>query len=227
MNGLLITLEGIDGSGKTTALKMLQDRLAQSVPQRRFVFTAEPTNNEAGQILRARLSANIQDISTQDIGTQEYDALLMARKMEELFLFMADHSNQLASVIIPSLNAGNIVISDRYTDSTAAYQGVTLQGVVQDPVNWIINLCKPWDIKPNITLLFAIDPALALERIRSRRNREKFERLEFLREVDSNFRRIAALEQNRFIIIDAGRDIEDVAGEALSAILGVVCRYQH
>ncbi len=284
MNGLLITLEGIDGSGKTTVSKMLQDRLAKSVPERNFVFTAEPTNGGAGQILRARLSAGTQEASTQEASTQEASTqetstqetstqetstqetstqetstqetstqetstqetstqetstqetstqetsaresnkLLRARKVEELFLFMADHSNHLASMIIPSLNDGNIVISDRYTDSTAAYQGVTLRGIVPDPVMWIINLCEPWDIKPNMTLLFAIEPGLALERIRSREYMEKFERLEFLMEVDNNFRQIAALEQNRFIIIDANQDIEDVAGDAFSAILNIVCR---
>ena len=114
------------------------------------------------------------------------------------------------------------MISDRYTDSTAAYQGVTLQGVVPDPVEWIMNLCRPWDIVPNTTLLFAIDPAIALERIRSRDSREKFERLEFLKDVDGNFRRIAALEPKRFVIIDAGQEIEDVAKDAFSLVLDIV-----
>ena len=217
MNGLLITLEGIDGSGKTTALEILRDNLARFMPEKSFVFTAEPTKSAAGQILRARLS----------MVTQESDELLRASKMEELFLFMADHSNHLANMIIPSLNDGAIVLSDRYTDSTAAYQGVTLRGIVSDPVKRIINLCEPWDIEPNMTLLFAIDPTLALERIRARESREKFERLEFLKDVDDNFRRIAALKPNRFIIIDAGQNIEDVARSALSAINDIICRFQH
>jgi len=217
VKGLLITLEGIDGSGKTTVLEMLREWLAKSMPERRFVFTAEPTKSEAGQILRARLSSG-----TQEASAQEYDELLRARKMEELFLFMADHSNHLASTIIPSLNDGAVVISDRYTDSTAAYQGVTLRGIVPDPVRWIINFRAPWDTAPNRTLLFAIDPASAFERIRSRRNKEKFERLEFLKDVDDNFKRIVALEPNRFVIIDASRDIEDVAKDALFSILDVI-----
>lgn len=217
VNGFLITLEGIDGSGKTTVSQMLHSRLAESVPKRHFVFTAEPTKSEAGRILRTHLSAS----------TQESNELLKARKIEELFLFMADHSNHLASMIIPSLNDGAIVISDRYTDSTAAYQGVTLRGIVPDPVRWISNLCEPWNIAPNRTLLFAIDPALALERIKSRENREKFERLEFLKDVDYNFRRIAALEPNRFVIIDAGRDIEDVANDAFFTIFDILQSFQH
>jgi len=232
VNGLLITLEGIDGSGKTTVLEILRGRLEKSVPERRLVFTAEPTKSEAGQILRARLSAGTQEASTQkasihEVIIQESDELLRASKMEELFLFMADHSNHLTSMILPSLNDGAIVISDRYTDSTAAYQGVTLRGIVPDPVRWIINLCEPWDIAPNMTLLFAIDPIQAFERIRAREKREKFERLEFLEGVDDNFRRIAALKPNRFVIIDASQNIEDVARDAFSAIRDIITGSQH
>lgn len=212
VSGLLITLEGIDGSGKTTVLEMISSRLAKSVPMRRFIFTAEPTKGDAGKILRARLTD----------GTKESGDLLRVRKMEELLLFMADHSDHLASVIIPSLNDGAVVISDRYADSTAAYQGVTLRGIVPDSVKWIMDLRAPWDIVPDRTLLFAIDPAVAIERIRSRENMEKFERLDFLKEVDANFRRIAALDTDRFVIIDASRDIEEVAKDAFLAILNIL-----
>lgn len=212
MSGLLITLEGIDGSGKTTALEIICSRLAKSVPERSFKFTSEPTKGEAGKILRARLSSS----------GQESDDILKTRKMEELFLFLADHSDHLASMIVPSLNDGAIVISDRYTDSTAAYQGATLGGIVPDPVKWIRDLFSPWDIVPNRTILFAVDPYIAMERIRPRENKEKFERLEFLKDVDANFRRIAALNKRRFVIIDASKDIEEVAYAAFSAILDIL-----
>lgn len=221
MNGLLITFEGIDGSGKTTVLEILRSKLAKSMPDIRFVFTAEPTKSDAGQILRSHLSAG-----TQEAPLRESDEILKSSKMEELFLFMADHSNHIASTIIPSLNDGSIIISDRYSDSTAAYQGVTLRGIVPDPVRWIINLCEPWDIKPEMTLLFALDPSTALERIKSRGNREKFERLEFLKDVDNNFRLIAALNSNRFVVIDANQNIDDVAKDAFSAMIDRIQRSQ-
>ena len=145
-----------------------------------------------------------------------------AKRMEELFLFMADHADHLSKIVIPSLQEGAIVISDRYADSTAAYQGVTLRGIVPDPVEWIQSLCRPWNVLPDLTIVFALDPALALRRIESRASAEKFERAEFLRDVDGNFRRLAEKEPKRFVLIDASRKIEDVAEEALSQILGKV-----
>ena len=169
-------------------------------------MTAEPTGGEAGKILRARLSSDGPCSSP-------------SRRMEELFLFMADHADHLARLVCPSLEEGAIVISDRYADSTAAYQGVTLQGIVPDPVQWIRSVYAPWNMPPDLTLFFALDPALALKRMRSRQEREKFEQLEFLRSVNENFRRLVALEPGRFVSIDASRDAQDVAAQALKRIL--------
>ncbi len=142
-----------------------------------------------------------------------------AERMEELFLFMADHADHLSRTIIPSLQDGAVVISDRYADSTAAYQGVTLRGVIPDPVKWIQSISCPWNVLPDLTIIFAIDPELALRRIESRASAEKFERAEFLKEVDGNFRRLAEEEPKRFVTIDASQKIEDVAKVALSLIL--------
>lgn len=207
VNGFLITLEGIDGSGKSTAARLIAKRLLEAVPQRRVILTAEPTGGQAGKILKAQLSSS---------GGSEPS---VARRMEELFLFMADHADQLEKLVNPSLQEGAIIVSDRYADSTAAYQGVTLRGIVPDPVQWIREIYSPWNRRPDKTLLFALDPALALQRMQSRPEREKFERLEFLCEVDKNFRRLAALEPKRFAIIDASQDAEDVADQSLKLIL--------
>ncbi|RQW79915.1 MAG: dTMP kinase [Methanothrix sp.] len=207
MKGQLITLEGIDGSGKSTVARLIAKRLHEAVPQRKIILTAEPTGGQAGKILKAQLSAS--DGSEPSV----------ARRMEELFLFMADHADQLEKLIYPSLQEGAIVISDRYADSTAAYQGVTLRGVVPDPVQWIREIYSPWNRHPDRTLLFSLDPVLALQRMQSRPEREKFERLEFLREVDKNFRHLAALEPDRFVTIDASRAADDVAGQAMMPIL--------
>jgi dTMP kinase len=209
VNGLLITLEGIDGSGKSTVSRLLARSLSQALPGRRLVFTAEPTNGEAGKILRVRLS----QASDWD------EEASRAKRMEELFLFMADHADHLSKLVIPSMQKDAVVISDRYADSTAAYQGVTLRGIVPDPVEWIQSLLRPWNIFPDLTIVFALDPALALRRIESRASAEKFERAEFLRDVDRNFRRLAENEPERFVLIDASRDIDDVAKDALSLIL--------
>ncbi len=111
------------------------------------------------------------------------------------------------------------MISDRYADSTAAYQGVTLRGIIPDPVEWIQSISRPWNVVPDLTIIFAIDSALALKRIKSRASAEKFERAEFLKEVDENFRRLARIEPGRFALVDASQKVEDVAEVALSTIL--------
>jgi dTMP kinase len=209
VNGQLITLEGIDGSGKSTAAKHIASRLRELMPDRRIILTAEPTMGVTGKILRAKLSQANSDETSASV-------------MEELFLFMADHADHLARLVFPSLEEGAIVISDRYADSTAAYQGVTLQGIVPDPVQWIRSIYGPWNLQPDRTLFFVLDPKNALQRIQSRKGREKFEGLGFLQSVDHNFRRLAALEPKRFVLIDASMDAEHVAKISLNAILDLI-----
>lgn len=210
MKGYLITLEGIDGSGKSTAAKHIVSRLAEMMPERRLVLTAEPTAGEVGRILRAELARTAGNEASA------------AQRMEELFLFMADHAHHLTKTVLPCLKSGAIVLSDRYADSTAAYQGVTLRGIVPDPVPWIQSIYRPWNLLPDKTLLFVLAPTAALQRMQSRQGREKFERLEFLRSVDENFRRMAALEPERFVLIDAGQNAEKVAEEAVKAVLYII-----
>lgn len=210
VNGQLITLEGIDGSGKSTAISHIAARLRELLPNRRLLITAEPSDSAAGKALRS------------EILKDQAEGLSSARHMEELFLFMADHARHLADTIIPSLEEGAIVLCDRYADSTAAYQGVTLIGIVPDPVAWIREIYRPWNLCPNRTLLLLLDPQLSVQRISTRSGREKFERLEFLRQVDRNFRRLAALEPERFVSIDASLGEEAVAERALSSILDIL-----
>ena len=211
MKGLLVTLEGIDGSGKGTAAKHIAARLAETMPERRLVLTAEPTSGQVGKILRAEM-ARVDDETESSV----------AKRMQELFLFMADHAHHLTKTVLPALETGAIVLSDRYADSTAAYQGVTLRGIVPDPVSWIQSIYRPWNLPPDRTLLFVLDPKVALQRMQSRQGRQKFERLEFLRLVDENFRRMAALEPERFVQIDAKQDAKKVAEEAINAILNLI-----
>lgn len=213
VKGVLITLEGIDGSGKSSAAKFLAKRLPILLPTRGLVFTAEPTNGEAGRILRSRL--------TQSYGKGD---VASARKMEELFLFLADHAWHLAEKVIPSLERGDIVISDRYADSTAAYQGVTLQEILPDPLMWIRELSRPWNVLPDLTILFHLEPEKAVERLSARPGKERFERLDFLREVDLNFHRLQALEPERFALLNAEEPLEQVAQEAISLIMDCVER---
>jgi len=212
VKGRLITLEGIDGSGKGTALRHIAAWLAEAFPERRLVLTAEPTAGPVGRILREEMAKK---------GGEDTNPSA-ARRMQELFLFMADHAHHLTQTVLPALETGAIVLSDRYADSTAAYQGVTLRGIVPDPVLWIQSIYRPWNLPPDKTLLFVLDPQVALERMQSRQERQKFERLEFLRFVDENFRRMAALEPERFVQIDAKQDEKKVAEDAMKVVLKLI-----
>jgi dTMP kinase len=137
---------------------------------------------------------------------------------------MADHAHHLTKTVLPSLKAGAIVLSDRYADSTTAYQGVTLKGIVPDPVSWIQSIYLPWNLRPDKTLLFVLDPHIALQRMQSRQGWQKFERLEFLQFVDENFRHMAAIEPERFVRVDAEQDAENVAEDAIKAILDIISK---
>jgi dTMP kinase len=218
VRGLLITLEGIDGCGKTTVLGMISGRLIKAFPEKRFVFTAEPTSGDAGKLLRQ------EHLSQRQTFQDEFVSNCM--KAEELFLFLADHADHLARTVMPAQKEGAVVISDRYADSTAAYQGVTLRGLVPDPISWIRNIAMPWNAVPDQTLLFDLDPGLAMKRIRSRqgydKGLEKFEHEEFLRVVCRNFRRLAKENPDRFITIDAARPAPEVAQEAFESIFNLV-----
>ncbi|MDD1752112.1 MAG: dTMP kinase [Methanotrichaceae archaeon] len=213
MRGILITLEGIDGSGKTTVASILTHKLPEARSQRHFVFTAEPTIGEAGKLLRSHLADKSHDTSEE---------ISRARRIQELSLFMADHADHLAKTVIHELDKGSVVISDRYADSTTAYQGVTLRGIIPEPLDWIRDIYRPWNVVPDRTLFFSVEPMEAIRRLRARENMEKFERLEFLKEVDSNFRKITALEPERFVTIDAQKESDRVVEDALDAILEII-----
>src|SRR6056297_435606 len=107
---MLITLEGIDGSGKTTVWEALQAEFPDAT------FTSEPTDSWYGEAVY------------RSIGDDDADPLA------ELFLYTADHADHLSRVIEPALERGDLVISDRYSDSRFAYQGATLEGEITRPV---------------------------------------------------------------------------------------------
>ncbi len=226
MRGILITFEGIDGSGKSTIAAELAQRIAEEerppFAGRRFLFTAEPTDGDEGRMIREKLKRESRMAEGQGSGARE------AEQLEELFLFMADHARHLAETVIPALERGMVVISDRYSDSRVAYQGATLRGVIPRPMEWVKELHRPWCIVPDKTILFSIDPSLAVKRCQSRQEEcassqmpkgpEKFEREEFLREVARNFELIVKEEPERFVAIDATRGKAEILEETMTAL---------
>ena len=189
--GKLITLEGIDGTGKSSTVKRLKTVFPGAV------FTMEPTRSWIGKAVKKSIESE-------------------ADPLAELFLFMADHAEHIAKVIRPALEDGKMVISDRYSDSRYAYQGTTLSHI--STMEWVESIHKGWTIIPDLTILFTIDPAIAVTRCGIRGNHTKFEKIGFLKTVQENFLKLAKREPHRFVVIDAGRELEIVAQEVEIAI---------
>lgn len=122
--------------------------------------------------------------------------------LTEALLFAADHAEHLAAVVRPALLEGRLVISDRYTDSRYAYQSVTLQGVLDNPLEWLKNLHSGWSIAPDMTFLMTVPPETAVERRRATGRTDHFERPAFLREVQDRYVALALGEPARFVILD-------------------------
>jgi len=204
MRGKLITLEGIDGSGKSTVVEKLQKD--PEIKAFKPVFTREPT--------RGTLTGNAVEKAIQSDTDQ----------LAELFLFTADHAEHLAKLIKPALENGKIVISDRYSDSRYAYQGITLKTRLENPLEWIKELHRGWTVIPDLTFLLDIRPEISIERCGKRGEQSKFEKLEFLRGVREIFFKLAADDPERFVIIDASCFPEHVEKEVAKKILEFLSR---
>lgn len=204
MRGKLITLEGIDGSGKSTVAEKLQKN--PEIKAFKPVFTREPT--------RGTLTGDAVEKAIQSDTDQ----------FAELFLFTADHAEHLAKLIKPALENGKIVISDRYSDSRYAYQGITLKTRLENPLEWVKDLHRGWTIVPDLTFLFDIRPEISIERCGKRGEQSKFEKLEFLQGVRAIFLKLAADDPERFVVIDASRSPEYIEKEVVKKILEFLSR---
>ena len=187
---MLITLEGIDGSGKTTVWEALRD-------SQEAVFTREPTDSWYGESV------------ARSIADPEADPVA------ELFLYTADHAAHLANTVRPALDAGEVVISDRYADSRYAYQGVALEGVVKRPMEYIRGVHQPWTRPPDATLYFDVDPQTGAARSGAT---NKFEQAGYLAAVQGNYETLIGYEPERFVRIDASQPPEDVLDAAEAAV---------
>ncbi|WP_280535754.1 dTMP kinase [Halopenitus sp. POP-27] len=176
---MLLTLEGLDGSGKTTVWEALR----ASYPD--AVFTREPTDSWYG------------DAVYRSIADDDADPLA------ELFLYTADHANHLSSTIEPALEADELVVSDRYCDSRYAYQAATLADSRLDrPLEYVRDIHRPFTREPDVTVYLDLDPETATERSGST---NKFEQREYLERVSDNYERLIEAEPDRFVRVDATR----------------------
>jgi len=173
---LLITIEGIDGSGKSTLVTALQQSLKDLDP----VFTREPGSTWVGDAVRRAIAERVDPVT-------------------EALLFVADHAAHLEAVVRPALEGEKMVISDRYTDSRYAYQGVMLEGKIPDPPGWLRALHNGWTVVPDRTFLLE----KALQRLPGDKRREHFEDGPFLEKVQKNYLALAEAEPGRFVLVDA------------------------
>jgi len=187
---MLITLEGIDGSGKTTVWDGLHDEFDAT-------FTREPTDSWYG------------DAVYRSIGDDDADPLA------ELYLYTADHADHLSRVIRPALDAGDLVISDRYSDSRYAYQGASLDGVLDEPMAYVQRIHEPFTRVPDCTLYFDVPPEVGADRSGAT---NKFEQTDSLQRVRDNYEQLVAADPGRFVRIDATQPPETVLAEAVDAI---------
>jgi dTMP kinase len=196
---VLITLEGIDGTGKSTLTAALAGPISDLHP----VFTREPGATWIGESVRRAIAEQTDPVT-------------------EALLFVADHAAHVATVIRPALADGRLVISDRYTDSRYAYQQVTLAGVIDKPLPWLQALHNGWTVVPDKTFLFVMPVDAALERLIKKNGREHFEKKEILLKVQENYLGLARADPSRFIIVDATKEKDEICRFVADAIRQIV-----
>lgn len=203
---MFITLEGPEGSGKTSQLALLVDFLRQEGYT--VLATREPGGTQIGDQIRAVLS---------DMGNQEM------RPRTELLLFQASRAQLVEQVIRPHLQEGGIVLCDRYADSTLAYQGYGHQTFPLEQVQAIISFATG-GLKPDLTLLLDVDVKDGLQRRAQdgEWNRLDAYQLEFHQRVRQGYLQMAQAEPQRWVVIDASRSMEAVQKEIREVVLAAL-----
>ena len=206
---MFITLEGPEGSGKTTAVDYAVSKLEEM--GYKIVRTREPGGTP--------ISEQIRNVILDKANTA------MDERTEAL-LYAASRRQHLVEKVWPALKEGKIVICDRYLDSSLAYQGGARGLGIENILN--VNNFATEGTFPDLTLLFDIDPKIGLARIAANANREvnrlDLEKLDFHNKVRNTFLELAKRYPERFIVIDASKSREEVADATLKAMLSRICK---
>ena len=200
MKGNFITLEGIEGSGKSTSLNTITEILIERHID--FIITKEPGGGPLGEDLRSMLLSKSSQISPE----------------VELLLMMADRKNHIDNLVMPNINKGVWVISDRYLDSTYAYQG----GGRQINTSKIDSLVRLLDLpQPNLTLLFDLSPSIAIDRAKKRSELDRFESepMDFHERIRDAYVSLYKNNPERFRMIDSSADFIEVKEQVEKILL--------
>jgi dTMP kinase len=205
LSGLFVTFEGGDGVGKTTQSALLEEWLAGR--GRTVVRTREPGGTAVGVLVRDIVLHHRGDIAPR----------------AEALLYAADRAHHVETVVRPALARGDVVIQDRYFDSSVAYQGDGRQlepGEIRDLSMWATH-----GLLPDLTVLLDLDPTIARGRLEA--EDKPFDRLEAEREdfharVRDRFLAIAADEPGRFLVLDAGRPAAELAADIRARVAAFV-----
>jgi len=199
MKAKFITLEGIEGSGKTSSLKSITDLLDKKNIS--YVVTREPGGSSIGKELRAILLDPETEISPE----------------VELMLMLSDRKDHVEKIILPNLEKGNWVVSDRFMDSSIAYQG----GGRQLGKKLIISVAEYLNLpQPDLTLLFDLPVEISLSRVKARGDLDRFEKeeIEFHKRIRNTYLDLATNNSNRIKIIDSSQKIESMLNNVKKAI---------
>ena len=199
--GIFISLEGIEGTGKTTQSRLLSEVLIEKGYE--VILTHEPGGTAIGDRIR-------EILLHVNHGAMSY--------MTELLLYNAARAQHISEKILPAIKAGKIVITDRFIDSTVAYQGYG-RGIDIQLIKSINNIATE-GVKPDLTIIFDLDVETGMKRNRgiNKIDRLELEDIEFHRKVRDGYLKIANEEPQRIKVIDASTSIEDVRAKVWEII---------
>ena len=205
MTGKFITIEGIEGAGKSTCMSVAAAEIAGRGLH--LVQTREPGGTDLGEALRELLLGHRDEGMAVDT---------------ELLLMFAARAEHLQRRIQPALHAGHWVLCDRFTDATYAYQGAG-RGVPRERIaaleNWVQG-----DLRPDLTVVMDLPVTLGMARAGKRSAPDRFEReaLEFFERIRAGYLEIAAADPQRVRVIDASRSLPEVAADIAATINGFI-----
>lgn len=202
--GLFITFEGADGSGKTTQL----NKIAEFLKEKGYdvITTREPGSLELGKKIREILLHHDGVVSDNC----------------EMFLFLADRSQHVDTFIKPAIESGKIVLCDRHTDSTIAYQGYGRGNDIEKLKN--LNKIATSGLVPDLTLVFDVDTDVAMTRVGNEKDRLESAGIDFHKKVRKGYLELAKHNPERIKVVNANNPIDAVYNDTKNIIIDLISK---